>query len=267
MLRGVTLLWELQKAAIRSELQYRLNFAFLALLGVLYQASGIAFVWVVLRRFDSIAGWTFGEVALLYAMRMLAHALWVVPFHQLAMLDTIIREGRFDRYLVRPLNPLLQIITTRFRLNVLGDLAAAVALLVIALSQVDVEATVPHVVYFVLAVVGGALAEGAVVIAVSSLAFRFIETWAATHLVDNVFLLFGSYPTRLFGTAANWALTWLLPIAFVAYVPSSLLLDRTDELTVPPVVAWLAPVVGMLWFTAAYRFWRRQIRGYQSVGN
>ena len=254
-------------AAIRGQMQYRTNFVMMVVLGLMYQGSGIAFLWVVLGRFGTIAGWTFGEIALLYAMRLLAHAVWVVPFHQLEFLDGAVQEGRFDRFLVRPLNPFLQVITARFQLNVIGDVAAAVVLLIVAVNLVDVPTDPLHLAYFVLAIIGGALAEGAAVVVVSSLSFRFVRVWSAYHLADSVFLLFGSYPTRIFGPVLNWILTWIVPVALVAYIPSSVLLGKTDELRLPVAVAALAPLIGAAFFFAAYRFWRWQIRSYQSVGN
>lgn len=79
------------------------------------------------------------------------------------------------------------------------------------------------------------------VLAVAALAFRFFETWPLRFLVDNVFLMLGSYPMRVFGTTVNCVFTWVVPVAFVAYIPSSALLGRTGGLHVTPVVAWAAP--------------------------
>ncbi|MEU8263441.1 ABC-2 family transporter protein [Micromonospora sp. NPDC048999] len=257
---------ELYRIAIRAERQYRLNFLLMCVLGVVYQCSGIAFVWVMLRTFDTIAGWTFGEVAFLYALRLLAHAAWAVPFHQLEFMDGTIREGRFDRYLVRPLNPFLQVITTRFQMNVIGDVLAAVVMFVLAVNLVSIDFSPVHILYLIFAVIGGALAEGAAKVCVSSLSFRFVQTWAASRLADSIYLMFGSYPTSIFGPAMTWALTWVVPVAVVAYLPAGVLLGRTGDLHVPGAVAIAAPLVGLCWFLVAYRWWRNQVRGYQSVG-
>ncbi len=266
MRESLSITWALYRAAVRAEMQHRANFVFLVVLGLVYQGSGFAFVWVVLRQFDSLAGWTFGQIAFLYALRLLAHAVWIVPGNQLELMDQAVRDGRFDRYLVRPLNPLLQVLTARTQVNVVGDVIVAVALFVVASRLVDFDFSPVHVAYLLLAVVGGALAEGAAFLAVSSLSFRYGRTWAAARLADTVYLSFGSYPTTIFGGAVSWALTWVVPVAFVAYVPASFLLDETAQLHVPGPVAALAPLVGALWFVAAYRYWRRQISRYTSAG-
>jgi ABC-2 type transport system permease protein len=258
--------WTLEKAAIRAQLGYRANYAIMTITGVLYQGSGLAFLWVVLDRFHTIDGWTLPDIAFLYSLRLLAHAVWLVPGNQVEFLDALIRDGEFDRFLTRPLNPLLQVMTHRFQINVLGDVVTAVALFATAAATAQVSFSPLHVVYLVAAVIGGALAEGALVLCVSSLSFRFLQTWAAQYLVDQVYLLFGSYPTRAFGTAANWVLTWMVPVAFVAYIPSSALLGRTGALGLPAFVAWGAPVVGLLWFAAAYRVWMGQLSALTGSG-
>jgi ABC-2 type transport system permease protein len=264
---SLAIAWELQKAAFRGQLSYRVNFLVLTLMGIAYQGSGFAFIWVLMHQFDSIGGWSTSEVAFLYALRLLAHSAWVVPFNQVEFLDSTVREGRFDRYLVRPLNPLLQVMTNRFQMNVIGDLATAVIFFAATAVVADVSFTPLHVVYLILAVIGGGLAEGALVLAVSSLSFRFLQVWAAQHLIDNVYLMFGSYPMHIFGRAASWVLTWTIPVAFVAYVPSGLLIDKTSGLHLSRSLAWCAPVVGLVWFLAAYRIWVRQMRRYEGTGS
>jgi len=44
-------------------------------MGIAYQGSGFAFIAVVLSRYPDIAGWTFPEIAVLYALRLVAHAV------------------------------------------------------------------------------------------------------------------------------------------------------------------------------------------------
>ncbi|MDQ1464838.1 MAG: viologen exporter family transport system permease protein [Actinomycetota bacterium] len=259
--------WEFEKAAFRGQLAYRLNFVVLTLMGVAYQGSGFAFIYVVLHKFHTIGAWSFSDLAFLYSMRLLAHAAWLVPFNQVDFLDNTIREGKFDRFLVRPMNPLVQLMTNKFSINAIGDLVTASALFAFAASIAHVDFSPVHVLYLVLAVVGGGLAEGAFILAISSLGFRFLQTWAAVYLVDNIYLMFGSYPMRIFGATTTWILTWIMPVAFVAYIPSAVLLGRTGGLHVTSTVAYGAPVVGVLFFFAAYRIWVSQVKHYQSSGS
>jgi ABC-2 type transport system permease protein len=72
---------------------------------------------------------------------------------------------------------------------------------------------------------------------------------------------------RIYGNVLRLALTLILPVAFVAYFPAAVLLDRTGELSVPPLVAYLAPLAGVLWFAAAYLIFLHELQHYQSAGH
>lgn len=253
-------------AAVRSAAQYRGNLVLMVVMGVAYQGSGFAFIAVVLSRYPEIGGWTFREVALIYGLRLMAHALYNIPLQVLWYQEDMIRDGSFDRFLLRPLHPFLQLLTSRVSVNAAGDALIALAVFVYAASIADVAWTPLAVLYIALALIGGALIEGAVQVMITAASFRTVQVWPARFFADNVILSFGSYPLSVFGGALQWVVTWLLPIAFIAYVPADAVLERDGGLTVTSAAAWLAPLVGLVWFWAAYRLWRRQLDRYSSTG-
>lgn len=264
--RQLRLYGVLFRASMRAQGQYRANLATEIIGAMAYQGAGFAFVWVVVNRFGDIGGWGLPELALLYGMRLGSHGVFTFFFAQLVgRVGDVIRQGEFDRYLLRPLDPLLQLITRRFNLTVLGDLVGGAALIVAGATHVDITWTVPAVGYLVLAVIGGGLIEAALHLTASALAFRLLST-PLSGAIEDLLSGVGSYPVRIFPAGAEFALTFILPIAFVAYFPATVLLSRTDELSVPAWLAALAPLIGALLFTAAYAFWRHQIRHYSSSG-
>lgn len=264
--RTIRLVGVLAWAAFRAETQYRANL-FMVFAGVIYQIVGFAFIWVILSRFTEIGGWRIADIAFLYGIRLTAHGLWVVPFNRLLDLDQMVREAQFDRLLVRPLNPLIQLATSRFWLGSFGDIIGGVVILGVATTLVDVAWTPITIVYLGFAVVGGAFVEASIQLAAASLTFRLLNARSLQLTLDTVFNTFGNYPLKIFGAATSFALTFVLPLAFVAYLPASVLLNRTNELYVAPALAYGAPLVGFVTFTLAYRFWRRQLRHYQSTGS
>ncbi|HEX6683511.1 MAG TPA: ABC-2 family transporter protein [Candidatus Limnocylindrales bacterium] len=234
--------------------------------GVVYQGSGFAFVWVLLERFPSLGGWSLSQVAFLYGLRLVAHAAWLVPLNSIIAIDWFVQEGAFDRYLLRPLNPLVQLMTTgRMRMGGMGDLLAGVSILVAAAAVADVRWSVAAVGLAALAIVGGALIEGGVQLAIASLSFRLLSVFNIAYFFDDLFSRFGSYPMKIFGGATEWFLTFVIPVAFVAYVPASVILDQ--EMRLAPWAALLAPLIGLVVFWLAYRFWQSQLRHYQSTGS
>lgn len=257
----------LVSAAVRSELQYRANLWIMIAGGLAYQGVGIAFIWVILERFETIRGWSFADVAFLYGIRLTAHSLWVVPGSQLIEVDLVVREGEFDRFLVRPMSPLIQLLARRIRLTTLGDLLGGVVLLAVTSAATQIDWSPGSVLVLLFAVIGGALVEGSLQLAASALTFRIQSTFAIKTGIDSVFNEFGNYPLSIFGPTVRFALTFVFPLAFVAYFPSTVLLHRTGELAVPVWLAYVAPAIGGLLMFLAYRFWIAQSRHYSSSGH
>lgn len=190
-----------------------------------------------------------------------------MPFGQLVSVDEVVRQGEYDRYLVRPANPLVQLITRRIHLTASGDLIGGVLLLAIASAQAPVEWSPAAATFLLLAVVGGAMVELSLQLAASAMTFRLLSTLSLKFGIDSVFNEVGSYPLKIFGGAARFGLTFVFPLAFVAYLPSTVLMDRTGELAVP---AWLAsgsPLVGGFLLFVTYRVWTWQSRYYTSSGH
>lgn len=255
-------------AAMRAQGQYRANLIIELIGAIAYQGAGFAFVWVVVDRFGQLGGWGLAELALLYGLRLGAHGVFTALFAQLmGEISDVVRDGEFDRYLTRPVDPLLQLITRRFNLTVVGDLLGGVALIIAGASQIDVAWTAPAVGYLILAVIGGALVEASLHLSASALSFRMITTWAVSGAIDQLLSTLGGYPQKIFPAGFQLGLTFVFPLAFIAYFPATVLLGRTDELILPGWLAALSPVVGLVLLLAAYAFWRRQIRHYASTGN
>ncbi|MGI5268570.1 ABC transporter permease [Nonomuraea sp. CA-218870] len=262
VVRALRLYVLLQRASARGALQYRLNTAIGVLSGAIWQGTGFAFIWVVMHTFPSLAGWGLAEIAFLYGMRLTAHALAMIPMMSVHDIHWVVRNGEFDRFLLRPLNPLVQLMGNRMGLAQFGDLLVGVALLAVASQDAQVGWSPGLVAFCALAIVGGALIEAAFLLALCSLSLRMIDTFALRVFLDDVFSKFGSYPMKIFGGVTERLLTYVLPVAFVAYIPSSVVLGKLDT---PWALA--APLLGVVLLWPACLIWRRQLTHYQSVGH
>ncbi|HVL22855.1 MAG TPA: ABC-2 family transporter protein [Thermomicrobiales bacterium] len=257
--------WSLVRASVRGQMQYRTSFIMEVAAGLAYQSVGFLFVWAILSRFQALGGWTLEEIAMLYGIRLTAHGLYMLFFSNLFRIDDFVREGGYDRLLVRPLPALLQLMFTAVRVTVLGDLIGGVVILGAALARVDVVWTPAHALLLALAILGGALIDGAFQIGPAALTFRFLESWPLRVIFDDVFSRFGNYPTSILDRPARNVLTFIVPMAFMAYLPASTLLER--ETFLPLWVGWLAPAVGAVMFVLALWVFARASRGYQSSGH
>lgn len=261
----LTLCWHLVTASIRGQMQYRLNFVIGVLSGMFFQGIGIVFVWAILETFTSLGGWNFTEIALLYGLRLTAHGVYLLFFSNLISIDNMVREGGYDRLLVRPIHPMLQLMFGEFRITVLGDLVGGLAILIAAMSAQAVAWNATNVLLIITAILGGALIDGAFQILPASLTFRYIESWPSRVIFDDIFSRFGNYPLNIFGQAAERMLTFLVPVAFVAWLPVATLLEKPTFMSV--WAGWLSVPIGVVAFGIAMMVFVRSSRGYQSSGS
>lgn len=259
--------WALVRAGLREEMQFRANFLIEVAFGLVYRVIGFAFIWVVLGKFQAIGDWTLRDVTLLYGIQLMGHALWTLSFSRIMNVQGMVRLGEFDTMLIRPMPIALQFMFGGFRIAIVGDVLAAVAVLGAGLRGVDIDWTPAKVVFLVLAVIGAGLVRGAFELAGSALVFRSLVSGWMGFVTDMLFGQFGAYPLDIFGLRARQLLTYVIPVAFVAWVPSAVLLDRTKVLPFPAWVAWCTPLLGVALMSAAWWLFMRESRKYQSSGS
>jgi ABC-2 type transport system permease protein len=238
--------------------------------GLGFQLSGLVFVWAVLQRFPSLGGWTFGEVAFLYALRLLGHSLYVPLLQNVVGVGELVRTGELDRLLLRPVHPLLLVISQGFQVDAVANVLVAGAVFLRAQATLDVAWNGPRPALLVLVLLGALLIETGVQLFLSTLSVWLLSSknrlngWA-----DGLFSSFGSYPFTVLNRPLQFAFTFVLPLAFVAYFPAAYLLGRRDDgvIGIPPWCAYAAPLVGLSVFTAAVAFFDFALRHYRSAGH
>ena len=77
---------------------------------------------------------------------------------------------------------------------------------------------------------------------------------------------FGDYPFSIFPLAARAVLTYVLPVAFVAYLPAAVLMGRAGTTGVTAGLAYASPAVGPVLYILARYAWYRALRHYDPVG-
>ena len=268
--RGFFAAWRLvlriTAANFGGRLQYRGDFLTVLAMGLAWQTSVFVFVAVILTRFGGLGGWSSSDVLLILAIRLLAHGVVVTVFNSLLLTPYIAQQGLVDFYLVRPMPVYRQVLLYQFPLNAMGDCFAAIVLFAIAVTRLQLHWTPGAVAYLVAAVIGGALLEGAVLTLVSTLTFRHTIGISVFMWFDRMIGTFGNYPFSILPLAARAVLTYVLPVAFVAYLPAAVLTGRIASTGVPAWLAYASPAAGPLLFIGARYAWHRALRRYESTG-
>ncbi len=252
---------------VLTTLEYRENFLLWLAFMLVYHGSAIATLYVVLHQFPSMNGWDFRAMAFMYGFWMLAHALHNTLFSNVSSIPEHIRDGSFDRTLVRPLDSLFATIATPGQIFP-DELILAALYFGVATWYAGVRVDLAFLVLVPLIVAGGALIDLAIDLAISTLAFWFVRVdalkWIALQLEEE----FTRYPIGIYSRSVRLVLTFALPFAFMNYFPAMFFLHKTDSsLPLPAIAGVLTPLVGLVSVALAYAFWRVGLNRYQGVGH
>jgi ABC-2 type transport system permease protein len=178
-----------------------------------------------------------------------------------------IRDGTLDTLLVRPAPVLAQVAADRFALRRLGRITQGLFVLGYAVAVLDIAWTPLKVLMVPMMVLSGGLIFGAVFVAGG--AFQFLAQDASE--VQNSFTYGGGtllqYPPTVFAKELVRGVTFVLPLAFVNWVPALYILGRPYPLDLPTWVAFAPPLVGAACCALAGLAWRAGLRSYRSTGS
>lgn len=250
---------------VRAQLEYRAEFLMRILFGIVWQLSVIVFAAVLLSRFSAMGGWASSQILLLVATRMLCNGLFVLYCGTVYSLAFYVQEGVIDGFLLRPMPVYRQVQLINFQTNGLGDLIVGLGLFAGAIARSPLAWTPGRLGYLAAAVLGGTLVIAAVFTAVSAAALHFPAAWYWTSWIGEVTATFGGYPLSILPKTVGELLTWVLPIAFIAYLPLGVLTGHGGDLGVPLAVAAGAPAVALAMYVGSRLLWNRSLRHYTGV--
>jgi ABC-2 type transport system permease protein len=248
-------------------IEYRTNFFLWLGFTFIYHATAIAALWVTLHQFPSMNGWSFKQMAFLYGLWMLGHAFHNTFFFTVGDVPTMIREGRFDRFLVRPLDPLFQAMTVPQQIWP-DELLLAIVFFCVATWFVGVRVDLGFVAYVPLVAIGGALIDFGIQLAIATASFWVIRIETLRWVIMSLEQDFTRYPITIYSRGVRFFLSFVFPFAFMNYFPATFLLHKSDGgFSLSPQIGLLTPLVGVLWFSLSYAFWRIGINHYKGTGS
>lgn len=243
-------------------MEYRVNFIIGASSTIFMQIGGLVTIWVVMNQVPNLNGWSINEIWLIYGLvtlaksinHMFADNLWTIG-------RQYIRSGAFDRFLVRPIDPLFHLLADRFCHDGIGNFLVGIVLVMHASSKLGIAANPLNLAYLVVAVLSGGLIFIALNLITGTSAFWIMDSVPVIRVVFD-FHLFAQYPLTIYPRAINILLTWLIPYGFASFYPASRLLGREHG-----GLAWLAPLVAMGLLAIGYQVWKIGLRHYAGTGS
>ena len=255
------------KMAILETLEYPAGVLGWLLANPIQFIVGFATIKFVVAEFGTIAGWNYGQLAVLYGISVISHGLCVVFFIQSWYVGYYVIDGDFDRYKLRPMNVLYQFLFTGFNPIGLTDLIPGICVFIYGCIQVDFIWSVRNIIHIFILLIGATLIRSAVYLMIGCSAFWTKSVNSYNGYVQELFSKTTTYPLSIFPESFQFVMTFLLPVGWVSFYPVAELLGIpngrfTWNGAVPATLG-----VGIIAFSVASWIFSQGMKRYESAGN
>lgn len=258
--------WMLVRYNVRSSLMYRGNFVMQQVLTLVAQFGQLYLIAAVLAQFHLIGGWTFGDLAFLIGLRLLAHGIYVFfCWMAITFVDSDLTSGAFIRHQVRPIPTLVLFLCQATNLSGVTIFGSGIVMVILATATGAVHWTLARVGLLVPVVAAGVIIEMSVFLAVACTAFW---TGNSSPLFGVVYETLGEqfllYPLNIYNLTVQLLLT-VVPLGFISFYPAYSFLSLPAE----PWSHWglYSPLVAIAAFTLVWWLWRTSSGSYQGTGS
>jgi len=247
---------------IKARLHYRADFFITSVGMVISSLATITVFWVLFDSITALAGWSFEEMVFIYGFYLIAISPMQIFFDHIWQLRFEVEDGRFIKYYFRPLNMMFYYMSEMFDIKDVMQLVVGIVLLIYASANLALSWSFGQILLLMAVLVGGALVQISLVVMAASTAFWIIDSWPVLSLTWKMREM-APYPMTIFSGAFRILFTFVIPVGFIAFYPSTLILRPGDV----PVVAYFAPVIGLTTFALMYWVWSRGVNSYSGTGS
>lgn len=247
---------------LKSQMQYKISFLLTAIGQFLTSFTAFLSIYFMFGRFNKVEGYTYSEVLLCFAVVLAAFSLAECFVRGFDSFGSVIGNGEFDRIMVRPRSPILQVLGSRLELSRIGRLAQAIVIFAYAIPASGVHWTPDKIITLIFMLISGFCIFSGLFVIYAALCFYTLEGLEFMNIFTDGGREFGRYPLSVYGNEILKFYTYVIPLALFQYYPFLYLIGRTAN----PLYAVL-PLVGILFLFPCYGIWRIGLRHYKSTGS
>ena len=249
--------------SIKARLAYRLD-ALIGIFGFLLE-NAIQFftLYLTVAAIPDLNGWTVEMMGFLYGFYLIPKAIDHIFSDQIWQLSNGgIARGILDKYLIKPINPLFQLVAEMIQLEGFGELILGIVFLVVFTPQVGLVLTFSNVSAMILVVFFSMIFFFSIKLIFGSISFwtkRSIEVMTTVYDISN----FAKYPIQIFHKVIQFILTYIIPFSVVIFFPIDALLNGGNVWEQTLYVAIASIVMLMI----ALLIWSKGLKKYESAGS
>jgi len=249
------------KASFVADLEYRANFITRIFTDIFWYLAQIITFETLYRHMDKIGDWSLPQTRVFLGVLFVVDAIYMIVFHDnLDQISERVRKGELDLLLAKPVNSQFMLSTQRVSTALFGNLMIGMSWLIYSLSQIP---TLPLLNYFwFLALIPAGL------VAIYSVRFGFCTMSLLFTRAENIQYMWfqiyklGMRPDSIYFPWVRFLLVTVLPVGFVASIPSRALMEPANHALFLWVILWSCILLYL-----SHRWWNWCLKHYSSASS
>jgi ABC-2 type transport system permease protein len=249
--------------SVMRDMQFKANFLLWLIVEILWFGLQITFISVIYSHTDRIGTWSRYEVIFLIGaanfIEQLFHAIFL---NNVTQLSEHIRTGRLDFMLLLPVNSRFLVSLRTMDLGSYVSTLAAIAVMVYAGIQLDLQPGFIHFVGFAMMSLCGIMIHYSLMLMLASISFWTIKAEGFAWGYYNLFNV-ARLPDAAFKGGFRAFFTFAIPMLLVANVPTKFFIQKLQS---PMEIVWLIMMAGAC-LLASEAMWRFAMKHYTSASS
>lgn len=260
--KHLSLLRALFSASAIADLEYRANVALKVATDVVWYVAQLSVFEVLFKHAPRVSGWTAESTRVFMGALFVVDALYMLFFSQnLDRLSDKVRKGELDLLLAKPVNSQFMLSFQRVSVAYLINLAIATGWLAFAIEGLPEKPSVDRYAFLLVGIACGLAITYSLRFFFSATAMIFDRAENVNYVWYQLYRL-GTRPDGVYPPWLRFAVLSLVPVGFIASVPSRMILESPNFALLGGAIAL---AIALLWFSAKY--WSFGLRRYSSASS
>jgi ABC-2 type transport system permease protein len=251
------------RASLMADLEYRLNIVTKVVTDLLWYAAQASVFEVLFRHAPQIAGWDLPQARVFMAVLFLVDSFWMTIFHEnFERLSWKVRRGELDLLLVKPVSSQFMATMQKQNTSYVINIAVTFAYLTWTLAQLPQAIPIGRVAVLLLIGIPVALMiTYAFRLMFATLSVVYTNAESMNYVWYQIYRL-GMRPDPFYPKWLRLLILTLLPVGFIASVPTRLLIQELDWL-----ILIAGPAAAVVFFFISRAIWNRSLVHYASASS
>ncbi|MBI3385206.1 ABC-2 family transporter protein [Candidatus Gottesmanbacteria bacterium] len=254
-------LWHLIEISLSASMIYRVNFWFEIGALILHLGTYLITVSILFFYTNSIAGWNKEEVILMIGLSYFSGGVFLTFIKPgLDKLPDYIHGGDLDIYLLKPIQIIFYLIFSSINFLFLPYLFSGLLLSILSLLNLKTNLFISDIIFSSLV-----LSCGIIIFSSIYLVLICIYFWMLESNIEQLFLSLTNltrYPLDVLNKVGKFIFSWIIPFAFISFLPGRVLLHRVEWWEIILVFP-ITFIIGYLSFV----FWKFALKSYTSASS